>query len=140
MFDKLKNVAEDLAAKAEEAKTTGTDVAEAAAEKIKEAVSTEDAAKADKSEAAAPKADKPEAAAAKADKPEATKAAKAESKADTPKAEGSGGARTYTVKSGDTLSAIGAKYGVSYQAIAKASGIDNPDLIFPGQVLTIPEK
>ena len=51
-----------------------------------------------------------------------------------------GGSQTYTVKSGDTLSAIGAKYGVSYMDIAKASGIDTPDLIFPGQVLTIPGK
>lgn len=53
---------------------------------------------------------------------------------------GGGGGETYTVKSGDTLSAIGAKYGVSYMDLAKASGIDNPDLIFPGQVLTIPGK
>ncbi len=46
----------------------------------------------------------------------------------------------YVVKSGDTLSAIGARFGVSYQAIAQASGISNPNLIFPGQVLTIPGK
>lgn len=48
--------------------------------------------------------------------------------------------KTYTVKSGDTLSEIGAKYGVSYQSIAKLNGIDNPDLIFPGQVFKIPNK
>lgn len=46
----------------------------------------------------------------------------------------------YVVKSGDTLSAIGARYGVSYQAIAQASGISNPNMIHPGQVLTIPGK
>jgi spore coat assembly protein SafA len=46
----------------------------------------------------------------------------------------------YVVKSGDTLSAIGAKFGVSYQAIARASGISNPNMIHPGQVLTIPGK
>ena len=40
--------------------------------------------------------------------------------------------------SGDTLSAIGERYGVSYQAIAQANGIENPDLIYPGQVFTIP--
>lgn len=69
-------------------------------------------------------------------------APKKDEKADKPKpaAPSGGGSQTYTVKSGDTLSAIGAKYGVSYMDIAKASGIDNPDLIFPGQVLTIPGK
>lgn len=60
--------------------------------------------------------------------------------ADKPKANTGGGPKTYTVKSGDTLSEIGARYGVSYMDIANASGIENPDLIFPGQVLTIPQK
>jgi nucleoid-associated protein YgaU len=49
--------------------------------------------------------------------------------------------RTYTVVSGDTLWAIAEKYygdGNRYRAIAEASGIANPDLIHPGQVLTIP--
>lgn len=49
--------------------------------------------------------------------------------------------QTYTVVSGDTLWAIAERFygdGSKYQAIADASGIDNPDLIFPGQVLTIP--
>lgn len=46
--------------------------------------------------------------------------------------------KTYTVKEGDNLSSIGAEYGVSYQAIAQANGISNPDLIHPGQVLIIP--
>ena len=45
---------------------------------------------------------------------------------------------TYTVKSGDTLSEIGARFGVSSQEIAKLNGIENPDLIFPGQVFRIP--
>lgn len=44
----------------------------------------------------------------------------------------------YTVKAGDSLSAIAARYGTTWQAIAKASGIANPDVIYPGQVLTIP--
>lgn len=44
----------------------------------------------------------------------------------------------YTVVSGDTLSGIGAKFGVDYQSIANANGISNPDLIYVGQVLTIP--
>lgn len=49
--------------------------------------------------------------------------------------------RTYTVVSGDTLWAIAERYygdGSKYPQIAQASGISNPDLIHPGQVLTIP--
>jgi LysM repeat protein len=49
--------------------------------------------------------------------------------------------RTYTVVSGDTLWAIAERFygdGSKYQVIADASGIPNPDLIHPGQVLTIP--
>ncbi|MGK2882028.1 MAG: LysM peptidoglycan-binding domain-containing protein [Mycobacterium sp.] len=49
--------------------------------------------------------------------------------------------RTYTVVSGDTLWAISERFygdGSKYQVIATASAIANPDLIFPGQVLTIP--
>ncbi len=46
----------------------------------------------------------------------------------------------YVVKSGDTLSAIGARYGVNYMDIARASGISNPNVIHPGQVLTIPGR
>ncbi len=44
---------------------------------------------------------------------------------------------TYTVKKGDTLSAIAKKYGTTYQEIAKANGISNPNKINVGQVLTI---
>lgn len=44
---------------------------------------------------------------------------------------------TYTVKSGDTLSGIAAKYGTTYQEIAKKNGIANPNVIYPGQVLKI---
>ncbi len=44
---------------------------------------------------------------------------------------------TYTVKSGDTLSGIAAKFGTTYQALAKKNGISNPNLIYPGQVLKI---
>lgn len=44
---------------------------------------------------------------------------------------------TYTVKPGDTLSGIAARYGTTYQAIAAKNGIANPDLIYAGQVLTI---
>lgn len=45
--------------------------------------------------------------------------------------------QTYTVKKGDTLSAIAKKYGTTYQKIASDNGIENPNLIYPGQKLTI---
>ena len=45
--------------------------------------------------------------------------------------------RTYVVRSGDNLSAIAARYGTSWQALAQKNGLSNPNLIFPGQVLRI---
>ena len=45
--------------------------------------------------------------------------------------------KTYTVKSGDTLSGIAAKFGTTYQDIAKKNGIANPNRISVGQVLKI---
>ena len=50
-------------------------------------------------------------------------------------------AKTYTVVSGDTLSGIAAKYGISWQTLYNANkGVvgSNPNLIRPGEVLTIP--
>lgn len=44
----------------------------------------------------------------------------------------------YTVKRGDTLSAIAAKYGTTYQKIAAHNGITNPNLISVGQKIKIP--
>ena len=44
---------------------------------------------------------------------------------------------TYTVQKGDTLSGIAQKYGTTYQEIAQANGISNPNLIYAGQTLTI---
>jgi putative chitinase len=52
----------------------------------------------------------------------------------------SGGGARYTVKSGDTLSAIGARYGVPYMDIARANGISNPNFIRVGQQLIIPGR
>ncbi len=46
--------------------------------------------------------------------------------------------RTYTVKSGDTLSGIAAKFGVTVTAIVKANKIKDPRHIVRGQVLVIP--
>jgi len=50
------------------------------------------------------------------------------------------GSSTYTVQSGDSLSKIGSKLGVSWQKIFEANRdkIDDADKIFPGQELTIP--
>lgn len=46
-------------------------------------------------------------------------------------------ARTYTVRPGDTLSGIAAAHGTSWRHLADINGIGNPDMIYPGQVLTI---
>ena len=43
----------------------------------------------------------------------------------------------YTVKKGDTLSGIAAKYGTTWQWLAQVNGIANPNLIYPGQVLRV---
>ena len=43
--------------------------------------------------------------------------------------------RVYTVKSGDTLSGIGAKLGVDWHTIAAKNGISSPYTIYPGQKL-----
>lgn len=51
-----------------------------------------------------------------------------------------GNTTTYTVKAGDTLPAIGKRYGVSWKEIASLNKLKNPNLIFPGQKLTIPGK
>lgn len=49
-------------------------------------------------------------------------------------------AGTYTVQAGDTMSAIAAAHGVSWESLAdaNASTVSNPNLIYPGQVLEIP--
>lgn len=44
----------------------------------------------------------------------------------------------YTVKSGDTLSGIASKYGTTYQKLASYNNISNPDLIYVGQQIKIP--
>ncbi|MFD5900870.1 peptidoglycan-binding protein [Streptomyces microflavus] len=48
---------------------------------------------------------------------------------------GSSGSGTYTVKSGDTLSAIGAALGIKWQTLAALNGIRSPYRITPGQKL-----
>ena len=44
---------------------------------------------------------------------------------------------TYVVKAGDTLSGIGARYGVDYNKIARDNNIANPNLIYVGQKIVI---
>lgn len=52
---------------------------------------------------------------------------------------GGGPRRTsHTVRAGETLSSIAARYGSSVSAIARANDIDNPNFIFAGQHLSIP--
>lgn len=55
-----------------------------------------------------------------------------------PTATPTGSPVVHTVKSGETLSGIAGRYGVSVQAIAAANGLANPNLIITGQQLIIP--
>ena len=48
------------------------------------------------------------------------------------------GAQEYTVQDGDTLSGIADQFGVTTDAIIAANEITDPDLIQPGDTLTIP--
>ena len=51
---------------------------------------------------------------------------------------GSAAGRIHTVRRGDTLEAIGRRYGVDVPALASANGLRNPDLIIEGKTLSIP--
>ena len=92
--------------------------------------------------AVAPAAPAAQAAPAAVEAPAAPAAAPAVEAPAAPAAAPKAAAGTYTVVPGDSLSLIAAKLGVAggYQAIAAANTdiIYNVDLIFPGQVLTIP--
>lgn len=44
---------------------------------------------------------------------------------------------TYTIQSGDTLSEIAEKFGTSVNRLVELNGIENPDLIYPGTILSI---
>jgi nucleoid-associated protein YgaU len=102
--------------------------------------SADGAAWSTKTETDAPPPPEPEAAAPPAEEAHAEDAAEHDP-TPAPEPEPEPAARTYTVESGDTLWAISERFygdGSKYQVIADASGISNPDLIQPGQVLTIP--
>jgi LysM repeat protein len=45
---------------------------------------------------------------------------------------------SYTIKSGDTISAIAARFGVSTQALLAANGLTTSSIIYPGQKIVIP--
>ena len=47
---------------------------------------------------------------------------------------------SYTVKSGDTLSAIASRYGMTVNALVMLNGIKNANLIYPGQVLRVADS
>ena len=44
----------------------------------------------------------------------------------------------YVVKKGDTLSKIASKYNMNYKDLAKYNNITNPNKIYPGQIIKIP--
>ena len=44
---------------------------------------------------------------------------------------------TYAIQSGDTLSEIAARYNTTVDELVELNGIDNPDLIYPGNEITV---
>ncbi len=44
----------------------------------------------------------------------------------------------HVLQPGETLARIAARYGSSVEAIAESSGLENPDLVYRGQILTVP--
>lgn len=54
-----------------------------------------------------------------------------------PRYNNAGTSGSYTVQSGDTLSGIASRLGVSYEQLAQSNGIANPNRIYVGQVLRV---
>ncbi|MBI3742458.1 MAG: LysM peptidoglycan-binding domain-containing protein, partial [Chloroflexi bacterium] len=48
--------------------------------------------------------------------------------------------QVYTVRYGDTLYALATRFGTTIQAVMNANGIRNPNFIYSGQRLNIPNK
>lgn len=48
------------------------------------------------------------------------------------------GTSTYTIRSGDTVSSIASRFGVSTQAVLDANGLSASSIIYPGRTLVIP--
>jgi LysM repeat protein len=70
--------------------------------------------------------------------PSAGKSSSSGSSAPRPPASAPSGGGTVTVRSGDTLSGIASRQGVSLSALAKANRISSSDFIYPGQTLRLP--
>ena len=64
----------------------------------------------------------------------------AEKQADEAEKQADAAHRTVTVQPGDTLSAIAARHGVDWREMATLNNLDNPDLIYPGQVFKVPHS
>lgn len=56
---------------------------------------------------------------------------------DRPNPEPTPSVQVHIVQPGDTLSGIAAQYGTTYQHLAQINGIENPNLIFAGQHISI---
>jgi phospholipase C len=48
--------------------------------------------------------------------------------------------QVYTVQPGDTLSQIAERFGTPVEALARANGIEDPNLVFAGQTLDVPTE
>ena len=48
--------------------------------------------------------------------------------------------KTYKIQPGDTLSGIAAKFGTTVEELCKLNDIEDPDVIYAGQVLILPEN
>jgi len=51
-----------------------------------------------------------------------------------------GASQTYTVEPGDTLSQLAEDFGVSVSELAQANGLDTPNDLHAGQILTVPGR
>lgn len=58
--------------------------------------------------------------------------------ASSPSAAGPEHSATYVVREGDCLYTIARRFGTTVRALAQANDLIDPDLIYPGQILTIP--
>jgi LysM repeat protein len=74
---------------------------------------------------------------AKAEKDDASNDAKKHKKQKSAGSKDAGGSR-YTIRSGDTLSSIAARFGVSTQALLDANGLSWSSVIYAGRELVIP--
>ncbi len=70
--------------------------------------------------------------------PAPTPAASSSSRPGSPAPSPSAKVKTYTVKSGDTLSSIAAKFHTTAKIIEQLNGLKSPFVIHPGQVLKLP--